>query len=99
MVTVTLDFDPALSDRRGVLVTIKDTGIGIPADELPLLFERFYRATNAQSEAMPGTGLGLSIVQSLIESHGGAIAVDSVVGAGTTFRVQLPVQADVAAAR
>lgn len=97
MVTVTLDFDPTI--KRGVLVTVKDTGIGIPADELPLLFERFYRATNAQTGALPGTGLGLSIVQSLIESHGGAIAVESAVDVGTTFRVQLPVQADAAAAR
>lgn len=94
MVTVTLDFDPTI--KRGVLVTVKDTGIGIPADELPLLFERFYRATNAQTGALPGTGLGLSIVQSLIESHGGAIAVESAVDVGTTFRVQLPVQSDAA---
>ena len=90
LVGVTISFDPSLAGSRGVIVTVTDSGIGIPTEEIPMLFTRFYRATNAQSGAVPGTGLGLSIVQSLIESHGGAITVESTVGAGTTMEVQLP---------
>ncbi|TAM81155.1 MAG: HAMP domain-containing protein [Jatrophihabitans sp.] len=78
-----------VAEDRAVL-EVSDTGIGIPAEELPRLFERFYRASNAASAEIPGTGLGLSIVQQIVQAHGGQLAVESTVGAGTTFRIRLP---------
>ena len=67
-----------------------DTGGGIPAEHLPHLFERFYRADLARGRDVEGAGLGLSIAKALTEAHGGAISVESVVGQGTTVRVRLP---------
>ena len=73
-----------------VVVRVIDTGIGIPARDVPLLFGRFFRASNAQAEAVPGTGLGLAIVRGIVVAHGGAISVASTEGIGTTVRVELP---------
>jgi PAS domain S-box-containing protein len=73
-----------------VEIVISDTGIGIPAEELPLLFQRFFRAERATAGAIPGTGLGLAIAKALVMGHGGRIRVESAEGAGTTFRVILP---------
>jgi signal transduction histidine kinase len=73
-----------------VMLTVTDTGMGIPADELPHLFSRFYRTSAAQDAAIPGTGLGLAITRALVASHGGVIDVDSRPGVGSTFRVRLP---------
>jgi signal transduction histidine kinase len=67
---------------------IKDSGIGIPVVDQQQIFEPFYRGSNVDS--IPGTGLGLSIVKTLVDLHGGEIAVESVVGVGTTFTVNLP---------
>ena len=77
-------------DGRAV-ITVTDTGIGIPAGDLPQLFGRFFRASNATAAAIPGTGLGLAIVRAIVEGHGGELQVDSVEGRGTTMRVDLPV--------
>lgn len=74
------------------VVEVEDNGIGIPEDEQGELFERFFRATSAHERAIQGSGLGLSIARALIESHGGRIEVESVVDAGTTFRVWLPLE-------
>jgi PAS domain S-box-containing protein len=71
-------------------IVISDTGIGIPTHELPLLFQRFFRAERATSGAIPGTGLGLAIAKAIVTAHGGRIRVESEDGAGTTFRVILP---------
>jgi len=73
-----------------VQIDISDTGIGIPADELPSVFEEFFRASNARSLEKDGTGLGLSIVKQIIERHGGNISVKSRQGRGSTFTVSLP---------
>jgi signal transduction histidine kinase len=79
---------------RGPVVQLEvaDTGVGIPADELGKLFDRFFRASTARTVA--GTGLGLSITKSIAEAHGGSVAVSSEIGAGTTFTVELPVVTD-----
>lgn len=69
---------------------VSDTGPGIPADALPHVFERFYRADPAHSRAVEGTGLGLAVVSSIVRAHGGEIAVTSTVGEGTTVSVTLP---------
>jgi PAS domain S-box-containing protein len=71
-------------------IRISDTGMGIPADELPRLFQRFFRTERATSAAIPGTGLGLAIAKAIVTGHGGRICVDSTEGVGTTFSVILP---------
>ncbi|EJW15133.1 sensor histidine kinase ResE [Paenibacillus alvei DSM 29] len=71
-----------------VSVSIKDSGIGIPEEELPYIFERFYRAEKSRSRQTGGTGLGLSIVKKLVELQGGNIQVTSKKGIGTCFTVQ-----------
>ena len=73
-----------------VMVEVSDTGIGIPKEELPHIFGRFYRVDPARSRDVGGTGLGLSIALWVARSHGGRIDVDSVVGKGSRFRVILP---------
>jgi two-component system phosphate regulon sensor histidine kinase PhoR len=72
---------------EGVELEVQDSGVGIPADELPHLFERFFRASTANAS---GTGLGLPIARSIAELHGGTISVDSAVGTGSTFWLSLP---------
>ncbi|MCX5258618.1 SpoIIE family protein phosphatase [Streptomyces canus] len=71
-------------------LTVTDTGTGIPADELPRLFERFHRVRGARSRSHEGSGLGLVLVKDLVEAHGGTVGVDSRLGQGTTLTVDLP---------
>ena len=73
-----------------VRVSVRDTGEGIAAKDLPYIFERFYRADKSRSRATGGAGLGLAIARYLVEAHGGQIAVESQLGAGSTFSFTLP---------
>ena len=85
----------SLSLRREgqmAVVAITDTGIGIPAKDIPFIFERFYRVDKSRSRAEGGSGLGLAICRHIAEAHGGKIEVESQVGAGSTFSVWLPLQ-------
>jgi heavy metal sensor kinase len=77
--------------RDGARISVSDTGIGIAAEDLPRIFERFYRADEARAQNPHGTGLGLAISQSVAQAHRGEITVQSAPGAGTTFTVLLPV--------
>jgi signal transduction histidine kinase len=73
-----------------VVIEVRDTGPGIPPDELPHIFERFYRGTNTGDARASGSGLGLAIVRSIVEMHGGEIDVESALGHGTVFRIRFP---------
>jgi two-component system phosphate regulon sensor histidine kinase PhoR len=79
-----------LAKRDAIAVEVWDTGIGIPRDDLPRIFERFYRVDKARSRELGGTGLGLSIVKHVVQSIGGKIEVSSRVGSGSKFTVHLP---------
>ena len=74
----------------GVKLSIADNGIGIAQEDLPFIFERFYRSDVSRNKETGGTGLGLSISKALIEAHQGSISVDSVLGRGTKFIIILP---------
>ena len=76
--------------KETAVVTISDTGIGIPSEHLPYVFERFYRVDKAHSRAQGGSGLGLAIAKYVAEAHGGKIDVESQVGKGSIFQVTLP---------
>lgn len=77
-------------DRQYVLLSVRDTGVGIPAEAMPKIFERFYRVEHARSRTQEGTGIGLSLVQELVKLHGGTIGADSRLGVGTRFTVAIP---------
>jgi PAS domain S-box-containing protein len=77
-------------DGNEAVVTIADTGIGVAAEEIPRLFERFHRIESAQARSNEGSGIGLALVQELVTLHGGTIAAESSENAGTTFTVRLP---------
>jgi signal transduction histidine kinase len=79
-------------DGGRVRIAISDRGIGIPADELDHVFERFSRASNARSSGINGTGFGLYLTKLIVEHHGGSIELRSTVGAGSTFTVGLPIR-------
>jgi len=78
--------------QETLLIRVSDTGIGIPKDEIPRLFNEFYRATNAKKTEREGTGLGLAIARQVVERHKGKIWVESEEGKGSTFSVILPKQ-------
>ena len=82
----------AILARAGkrAIIRVSDTGIGIPADDLPHIFDRFYRVDKARSRATGGTGLGLSIVKQIVQLHGGSIIATSEEGNGTTFVIEFP---------
>jgi signal transduction histidine kinase len=73
-----------------VVIEVCDTGIGIPADQYPHLFDRFFRASNAVAHGIKGTGLGLAISRAIVEAHGGTLTAAPASGAGSVFTVTLP---------
>ena len=77
-------------DDARVWCEVEDTGPGIPRDDLPRIFERFYRVDKARSREKGGTGLGLSIVKHAVALHGGQVSVKSRPGQGSTFRFEIP---------
>ncbi len=81
------------AEREDAVVTVRDTGIGIPPEEQQHLFTRFFRSSLAQRNAIQGSGLGLSIAHSIVEEHGGTMHVESAPGTGTVFSVVLPLLA------
>jgi signal transduction histidine kinase len=83
---------------RFLLVAVRDQGIGIPPEDLPRIWERFYRVDNTNTRRIGGTGLGLAITRALVELHGGRIWVESALGKGSAFFFTLPVVVDIARA-
>ncbi len=77
-------------EKETIQVNVQDTGYGIPASDLPFIFDRFYRVRNGKNSEMEGNGLGLSIVKSIVEQHKGQITVQSEVDKGTCFSISLP---------
>jgi signal transduction histidine kinase len=75
---------------------VADTGIGIKSDDLPRIFDKFYRVKSSETRQIVGTGLGLSIVKSIVDAHMGTISVESTEGRGTIFSILLPKAAGLA---
>ncbi|MBO5274250.1 MAG: HAMP domain-containing protein [Clostridia bacterium] len=80
------------SNGKNVVIKVKDNGMGIPEEDVPRLFERFYRVEKSRTSDTGGTGLGLAIAKEIVEAHGGNIHITSKLGEGTTVRVVLPVE-------
>lgn len=80
-----------LKEQTYAKIQVRDTGVGIPQDDLPYVFERFYKADKARTRSKGGTGLGLAIARNIVEAHKGTIAVNSVEKEGTTFTFYLPI--------
>ncbi len=89
-ISITAGMGPAEGHAPKIVVEVADTGIGIPEEDIPQLFLRFFRASNATAARIPGTGLGLAIAHDIITRHHGTITVTSALGRGTTFTIHLP---------
>ncbi|MGM9625697.1 MAG: sensor histidine kinase, partial [Eubacteriales bacterium] len=86
----------AVSGQSHIAVSIRDNGIGVPKEDQPHLFERFYRVEKSRTTGAGGTGLGLAIAKELVEAHGGSIHLTSEVGRGTEITVILPIRSPLA---
>lgn len=85
----------AEADHNDIVIEVSDTGAGIPPEQLPRIFQKFYQADNQAKASAKGTGLGLAIAKEIVEAHGGSISAKSKAGHGATFRIILPIAADV----
>ncbi len=90
----TVELTAAL-EGNDIAIEVSDTGAGIPPEQLPRIFQKFYQADNQAKASAKGTGLGLAIAKEIVDAHGGSISAKSVAGHGATFRITLPVAADV----
>jgi hypothetical protein len=86
--TITVSLRPS---EGGVDLLVRDTGLGMPAAELPRVFERFHRVEGQRGRSQEGSGIGLALVEELVKLHSGSISVSSVLGQGTQFNVSIPV--------
>jgi two-component system phosphate regulon sensor histidine kinase PhoR len=91
-ITVGVRDFPSIDGPTMIEVYVRDTGMGIPPEDQPRLFERFYRVDKARSRELGGTGLGLAIVKHLVRTHGGEVRVESEMNQGSTFYFTLPVE-------
>jgi signal transduction histidine kinase len=80
-------------DEDGLTVEVEDTGIGIEAEELHQVFDRFFRSPSVRVSTVPGVGLGLLITKTIVSEHGGSITVTSEPGTGSCFRILIPQEA------
>jgi signal transduction histidine kinase len=80
----------ARAEGHSVIVQVSDTGIGLSQEDLPHVFDRFFRVDKSRSREQGGSGLGLAIVKKIVEDHGGTVSVESVVGEGSMFSIALP---------
>lgn len=92
--SVSSDQSQQLITENSLLITVRDSGIGIPPDRLPHIFDRFFQVDSSQTREYEGTGIGLALAQELVQIHGGGISVQSTEGFGTTFVVSLPLGKD-----
>lgn len=93
-VRVVLQEPESVDGRSMASVAVQDSGQGIPDEDLPYIFERFYRGALARTSQTPGSGLGLAIVREIVERHGGLVRVSSRLGLGSTFTVLLPLESE-----
>jgi two-component system sensor histidine kinase ResE len=90
-ITIRMELQHSGMDTQSVLIEVEDQGQGIPPEDLPFIFERFYKADKARTRGRAtGTGLGLAIVKNIVDSHQGTVQVRSTLGQGTTFSIVLP---------
>ena len=78
-----------------IVIEVSDTGPGIPPEQLPHIFQKFFQADNQSKASAKGTGLGLAIAKEIVEAHGGTISAENITGHGAAFRITLPTAADV----